>query len=303
MARARRGGEGLVGGGLGVVDALFDHLFAVELGFFVFAVQGVAAQVFRGDVGQVVPAEVGDGQFAEDVVDDRRRHLDVRVARDHAVRLEAGEQEGIDELVERHAVLQAERDGDGEAVRHAAEGGPFLVHVDEDFAERAVFVFAGAEVDLVIADAGLLRVPGPAIRQPATPGDVAMHDLLGDLAPARPWRSSRPTPRRPSASATVLSGWLSFEPSRYRALALSISCQLSRYAFFTSSMRGRVRHVDRLGDRAGDERLRRRHHADVRLGGRESAGRACRTCWRNRRRQVLVLAGAGRPSMVMVPQT
>ena len=33
----------------------------------------------------------------------------------------------------------------------------------------------------------------------------------------------------------MLSGWLSLEPSRYRALALSISCQLSRYAFFTSS--------------------------------------------------------------------
>ena len=36
-------------------------------------------------------------------------------------------------------------------------------------------------------------------------------------------------------SATEFSGWLSFDPSRYRAFALVISCQLSQYAFFTSS--------------------------------------------------------------------
>ena len=134
---------------------------------------------------------------------------------DHAVRLEAREQEGVDEFFQRHAVLQAERDGDGEAVGHAAEGGAFLVHVDEDFAERAVLVFAGAQIDLVVADAGLLRVAGPAIGQAAAAGDVAVHDLLGDPAPAPP--SASPSchgRRRRRTSATVLSGWLSFEPSR-----------------------------------------------------------------------------------------
>src|SRR5205807_1134075 len=44
------------------------------------AMDGVAAQVIRFDLGEVEPAEVGDGQLAEDVVDDRGRHLDVRVA-------------------------------------------------------------------------------------------------------------------------------------------------------------------------------------------------------------------------------
>ena len=74
----------------------------------VLAVYGVAAQVLRRDVGQIVPAELSDGQLANDVVDDRRRHFDVRIAGDDAVGLETREQEGIDELVERHAVLQAE---------------------------------------------------------------------------------------------------------------------------------------------------------------------------------------------------
>ena len=47
--------------------------------------------------------------------------------------------------------------------------------------EGAVLVFAGAQINLVVADAGLLRVAGPAVGQPAAAGDVAVHDLLGNL--------------------------------------------------------------------------------------------------------------------------
>jgi hypothetical protein len=81
-------------------------------------------------------AEIGDGQLAEHVVEDRGGVLDRVVALHHAGRLEAGEGEGLDIFLQRHAVLQAERDGDGEVVHHRAEGGAFLVHVDEDLAER-----------------------------------------------------------------------------------------------------------------------------------------------------------------------
>src|SRR5207253_223836 len=86
----------------------------------------------------------------------------------------------IDELLQRYAMLQSERDRDREAVRHAAEGGPFLVHVEEDLAERAVLVLSGAEVDLVVADARLLRVAGPPIGQPPALADVTVNDFLGD---------------------------------------------------------------------------------------------------------------------------
>ena len=94
------------------------------------------------DVGQIVAAEVGDRQLAEDVVEDRGRVLDGIVALHEARRLEAREGEGVDVFLERHAVLQAERDGDGEVVHQRAEGGAFLVHVDEDLAEPPVFVLA-----------------------------------------------------------------------------------------------------------------------------------------------------------------
>ena len=63
-----------------------------------------------------------------------------------------------------------------------AERRAFLVHVDEDLAEAAVVVFAGAQIDLVAADHGLLGVALAAVRQLlalAQHGD-ALDDLLDD---------------------------------------------------------------------------------------------------------------------------
>ena len=57
---------------------------------------------------QIVAVEIGDRQLAEEVVEDRGRHLDRLVALDDARRLEAGEGEGLDEFLERDAVLQAQ---------------------------------------------------------------------------------------------------------------------------------------------------------------------------------------------------
>ena len=89
--------------------------------------------------------------------------------------------ERLDELLERHAVLQADRDRDREAVHERAEGSAFLVHVDEDLAELAVDVLAGPEIDLVAADRGLLGVALASVRQALTL-DRSPGDLLGDLA-------------------------------------------------------------------------------------------------------------------------
>src|SRR4051794_27035747 len=149
------------------------------------APDGVVPEILRLHLGQVVAAEVGDRELAEDVVDHRRRHLDVRVAGDHAVRLEPREHERVDVLLERHPVLEAERDGDREGVHQAPEGGALLVHVDEHLAERAVGVLAGADVDLVPADRRLLRVAGPPLRQPPALAQVLDHDALRDLLAGR----------------------------------------------------------------------------------------------------------------------
>ncbi len=79
---------------------LIDDFFAVVFRFDFLARTAL--------VGQVHSPQVGDGELAEDVVDDARRHLDVIVARHHSRRFELGEHKSVDELVQRHAVLQAE---------------------------------------------------------------------------------------------------------------------------------------------------------------------------------------------------
>src|SRR3546814_2251903 len=78
--------------------------------------------------------------------------LDRVVADDRTGRIEAHEGEGVDEFVERDSVLQADRDRHGEAVHERPEGGALLAHVDEDLAELAVLVLAGAQVDIVAAE-------------------------------------------------------------------------------------------------------------------------------------------------------
>ena len=67
-----------------------------------------------------------------------------------AAGLEAGVRELFAEQLERHAVLQGDGDGQGEAVHQAADGGAFLGHGDEDFAGLAVGIEADGDVALVV---------------------------------------------------------------------------------------------------------------------------------------------------------
>ena len=125
----------------------------------------IHSQILFLDLRQVVAIEIGHGQLPEDVIDDRRGHLDPVVQLDRPVRLEAGKDKGFDELLQRHAMLKPERDGDGEAVHEAAEGGPFLMHVQEDFAAGTVLVFTRAEIELMPPDDGFLRIPIASARE------------------------------------------------------------------------------------------------------------------------------------------
>ena len=69
------------------------------------AAQHRRADLVGRDMGEVVAAEIGDGELAEDIVEDRGRVLDRVIALDQAGRLEADEGEGLDIFLERHAIL------------------------------------------------------------------------------------------------------------------------------------------------------------------------------------------------------
>ncbi len=64
------------------------------------------------------------------------------------------------EDLEGDAVLEGERDGGGEGVHEAGDGGAFLGHADEDFAGAAVGVEADGDVALVAAEAELVGDAG-----------------------------------------------------------------------------------------------------------------------------------------------
>ncbi len=112
----------------------------------------------RRNVGEVIAAKVGDRELAKHIVEDRGCVLDRVVALYEARRLEAREGERVDVFLERHAILQADRDRDREIVHEAPESWRAFMHVDKDLAQPAVRILAGAEIDLVSADAGLLGV-------------------------------------------------------------------------------------------------------------------------------------------------
>ena len=157
-----------------------------------------------------------------------------------------------------------------------AQRRAFLVHVDEDLAEAAVVVFAGAQIDLVAADHGLLGVALAAVGQLlalAQHGD-ALDDLLDDLL-GEPGGARRRRTLDEGLDRVVLVLLVGDELRVERLESLRAVAvervglerelpgqQVGRLAVLDRRL---VRHVDGLGDGAGDEGLRRRHHADVAL--------------------------------------
>ncbi|MPL92618.1 hypothetical protein SDC9_38730 [bioreactor metagenome] len=245
------------------------------LALLVPATEIIEGGSLRLDMGQIGAVEIAHRQLAEDIVEDRGRVLDRVIALHHAGRFELGEGEGVDEFLERHAVLQPDRNRDGEVVHHRAEARAFLVHVDEDLAERAVIVFASAQIDLVTADDRLLGIALAARRQllAVRADDLLHHHLLDDLLGKGDGLFLL------AAGGEDLLGLLVILDQRrgerlaqLRAVAVEcVRLDAERPAQLVGGQRildrRRVRHVDRLRDRARDEALRRGHHPDVAVDG------------------------------------
>ena len=144
------------------------------------------------------------------------------------------------------------------------------MHVDEDLAQGPVLVFAGAQIDLVAADHGFLGIaPAPVHQFLALRADLLDDHLLDDLVGQDGGALSR------GGLQQFLLGLLVDQRGRQRLAelgAVAVECvglhaetpgqKVSLLAFLDG---GVVRHVDGLRDGAGDEALRRRHHADMAL--------------------------------------
>ncbi|CCC97391.1 protein of unknown function [Azospirillum baldaniorum] len=290
-----------IAGGRDLADDVrrLDRAGLRQVALLVAAADREGHQILRRGVRQIGAAQVGDGDLAEDVVDDRGRHLDGVVAGHHARRLKAGEGEGLHELFQRHAVLQADRHRDGEVVHQRAEGGALLVHVDEDLADAAVLILAGAQVDLVAADGRLLGVALAAVRQALALGalalDDALHDLLDDALGHH--LSAGGVRRLDDLLDRVL---LVVQQGGGERLAQLGAVAVQRVGLDAQAPgqqvgilalldRRRVRHVDGLGDGAGDEGLRGGHHGDVRFPGQEALADAAAGVGAVEHRQMLVL--------------
>ena len=159
----------------------------------------LGAHLLRKDAELLLHVRVEEArrQPAHDVVGQRLRERDLRVRR-HALRVEAHVAELAHERLERHAVLEADRDRGRERVHHPAQGRAVLADVgQEDLAQRAVLVAAGGDVALVAGDRELVRERLALARQPVARRAAA--------PPPAPFASS---------CASVRSACAVFEPSR-----------------------------------------------------------------------------------------
>ena len=140
-------------------------------------------RLLRFGLRNVAAPEIVRRKVPERVVEQRRGMRHRRIAFHRAGGTEPGEGERLDERLQRHAVLQPQADRDREIVHQPAERRAFLVQRDEHLAQRAVVVFAGAQVQPMAADRcllGVARAPRAAIR------GGARRALAGAPAPAAP---------------------------------------------------------------------------------------------------------------------
>src|SRR5438270_8471986 len=116
---------------------------------------------------------------AEDVVDDRLRESDLRIA-GPAGGLEAHVRELLDEMRQRDPVLERERDAETEGVHHPREGRPLLRHRDEELARRAVVEEADGDVALVSFDRELVGERCARVCEATTRWACDLDDPLDD---------------------------------------------------------------------------------------------------------------------------
>ena len=253
------------------VRGCFTDFLHIGHAFFLPTPQIVECGPFGFHMRKIRAVQIGHRQFAEDIVQNGGGVLDAVIALHHACGFEFGKGKGIDEFLERYAILQADGNRDGEIIHHRAETRTFLVHIDKDFAKVAVFIFAGAQVNLVPADNCLLGIALAPCRKffAMAFADLLDHHLFDDL-----FRQHSRFFLLAAGNKGFFGLFVILDQCRRKWLAQlgavpikRIGLDPQRPAEFIGLLaildRGVIGHVDGFGNGPGDERLRRRHHVDM----------------------------------------
>ena len=181
-----------------------------------------------------------------------------------AAGFEAGVGEFFAEQFQRHAVLQRDGDGAGEAVHQAADRRTFLGHGDEDFARLAIGIEADGDVALVSADVELVRDRRALFLQLVTDRARRSVEILflnmllgGDRGRGIALLAQR---SRSAGRAQRLRLLASIAIDRDRLQPQLPGLDVALHDVFDG---GILRQVHCLRNRAGDKRLRRRHHLQM----------------------------------------
>ena len=100
-------------------------------------------------MSKVCSAQIRDRKFPENIIKNRRRHLDSVISCHHARRLKSREGKSINEFFKGNAILKTNRNGHGKAVHQASESCAFLVHINENFSNATIFIFSCSQINLM----------------------------------------------------------------------------------------------------------------------------------------------------------
>ena len=227
-----------------------------------------------GRVGLAISRHELAGHPSEHVVDDGAGLTDVGVAGE-ATGLEALVGELLDQSLERHAVLKRHAGEGTDGVHESADGGTFLGHGDKQFARLAVVEETHRQVALVSGDVELV------VHGHAGIGQAAADRVLGAFAQCTQFGLQLGDAAFERLDLLGRSGCVGLVAALVGALGVERLRALGSIAVDGHALQahlpgvhvgaadvgrgGVVRHVHRLGDGSGDERLGGTHHAQVRL--------------------------------------
>ena len=159
--------------------------------------------------------------------------------------------------LQRHAVLDRDRDSQRKTVHQSADRRSLFRHFDKELARASIGIETHGDIALVSAHVELVRHRHALLRQPVPHRPRRTVQILFDHRGHRGFlRACRLRSRRAQRLRFLA-------PIAIDSHGLQAQLPGLKIGFHDLFDRGRLRQIDRLRNRPRDERLRRRHHPQV----------------------------------------